>query len=143
MASAPPEPVEAVVAPANPVPAVPAPEVSTPEPPRVVTRTRGQGARRPAAAPSSTSADTEADAPAEAPETEAVEQAAVPTMDEAAPASGQIGSPPESGVVEPSLVDVEPGEPVAAAEGEDPEVEPSNDAAGHVPVKRKGSARKR
>ena len=67
----------------------------------------------------------------------------MPTMDEAAPASGQIGSPPESGVVEPSLVDVEPGEPVAAAEGDDPEVEPSNDAAGHVPVKRKGSARKR
>ncbi|MBU1802891.1 MAG: hypothetical protein KKA97_11780 [Actinobacteria bacterium] len=109
----------------------------------MVTRTRGQGARRPAAAPSSTSADTQADAQADVPETEAVEQAAVPTMDEAAPASGQIGSPPESGVVEPSLVDVEPGEPVAAAEGDDPEVEPANDAAGHVPVKRKGSARKR
>ena len=135
VASAPPEPVEAVTAPANPVPAAPAPEASTPEPPRVVTRTRGQGARRAAA--------TSASSPADAPGTEAVEQAAVPTMDEAAPASGQIGSPPESGVVEPSLVDVEPGEPVTAAEGDDPEAEPTNDAAGHVPVKRKGSARKR
>ena len=67
----------------------------------------------------------------------------MPTMDEAAPAAGQIGSPPDSGVVEPSLVDVEPGEPVTAAEGEDPGAEPTTGAAEHVPVKRKGSARKR
>ena len=85
VATAPPEPVELPAAAPAPV-AAPAAE-SAPEPPRVVTRTRGQAARRTNAAS---------------------ESGSVPTMDEATTTAG-IGSPPESGSVEPSIVEHEPG----------------------------------
>ncbi|CAN5402536.1 hypothetical protein BH09ACT12_BH09ACT12_12250 [soil metagenome] len=59
-------------------------------------------------------------------------------MDEVSATSGQIGSPPESGMVEPVTADREPGgDGQGEADGGG-----DTDGAAHVPVKRKG-ARKR
>ena len=124
------EPVETpapTAAPVAPAVAENTPE-KAPEPPRVVTRTRGQAATR----------RTTAGAAAE-----------VPGMDEVAAISG-IGSPPESGIVEPVAADLEPGGDVPPEAGTDVGTEAGTDigtdvgtgddadtGAAHVPVKRK------
>ncbi|MGA8846872.1 MAG: hypothetical protein WB471_09695, partial [Nocardioides sp.] len=82
--------------------------------------TRGQASARRAGV------DPVADTPSTELTGEEGQSSGVPGMDEVSPASGQIGSPAESGIVEPVSVDLEPG-------GETP---PSTGAP-HVPVKRK------
>ena len=56
-------------------------------------------------------------------------------MGEVPATSGQIGSPPESGAVEPGSADVEPGEGSTGAEADGD----ADNTAAHVPVKRKGT----
>ena len=77
------------------------------EKPRVVTRTRRRSASRPAGPPALPATST----------------------------SGAAGTLPESGVVEPGTVGVEPGERGRRADAEAPAVE-------HVPIKKKGSRKR-
>ncbi len=92
----------------DPEPA-PEPEAAAPEDekPRVVTRTRRRSASRPAGPPALLATST----------------------------SGAAGTPPQTGVVEPVTVDVEPGEPGGVTSAEAPTVE-------HVPIKKKGSRKR-
>ena len=76
---------------------------SAPEPPRVVTRTRGGASSR------------------------AVAAAGQAPLAGAAATSGSIGTPAESGDVEPGVADVESGD---------------SSEVGHVPIKKKGTRKR-
>jgi len=89
----------------------------TPEPPKVVTRTRGRSASRPAGPPP--------------------EPVGVPALDEVEVPSG-VGTPEGTGQVEPGVVDVEPAGTPEVSTGEETQAEEL-----HVPVKKKGGGRKR
>jgi ribonuclease E len=112
----------------EPVAPLEQPEAPRDTGPKVVTRTRRRAASRPAGPPTAT-------LPTTAPATESTESTAgqpASALDQVTPLAG-VGSPPETGLVEPGTADVEPG--LESADQPAPEIE-------HVPVKKKGSRKR-
>ncbi|WP_188111410.1 Rne/Rng family ribonuclease [Nocardioides antri] len=108
----------------------------------VVTRTRRRAASRPAGPPATAAVPAEpvtvepaTDEAPVVPDAEQVEEQAEPqpAVDQQPPVVGDIGAPVANGAVEPNPVTVDPG---VDAHTEEPHVE-------HVPIKKKGGARKR